>query len=79
MFYDDWEFEGHLGVHVFWTHNPIKKLPSGHQHFYEWNLKKCQSQGYIIEFLNLHIIPKTLYKDIMPYFDKFMDDYMVEI
>ena len=30
---------------------------------------------HIIEFLHLHIIPMTLYKDIMPYFDTFIHVY----
>ena len=35
---------------------------------------KCQSQAYN-QFFHLHIIPMTLYKDIMPYFEKFMHVY----
>ena len=29
----------------------------------------------MIEFFHFHIIPMTLYKDIMPYFDKFIQVY----
>ena len=32
-----------------------------------------------IEFSHLHMIPITLYKDIMPYFDNCIYMFMVEI
>ena len=53
---------------------PYKKHPSGHpncfvRNFWNVNLK------HIFELFHLHIIPITLYKDIMPYFDKFTHVY----
>ena len=46
---------------VFLDTETLKKHPSGHP--------KCFVRN---EFFHLHIIPMTLYRDIMPYFDKFI-------
>ena len=63
---------GCLGV--FLHTQTLKNQPSGHPIFLRgisWiiNLK------LIIEFFHLHTVPMTLYKDIMPYFDKFIHVY----
>ena len=60
---------------VFLDTQTLKKHPSGHPNIFVKNFLKCESQAYIIEFFHLHIIPMTLYKDIMPYFDKFIHVY----
>ena len=63
------------GVWVsFWTPKNLKKHPSGHPKHFMKNFLKCQSQAYNWIFY-LHIIPMTMYKDIVPYFDKFIHVY----
>ena len=52
----------------------LKKHPSGHPNYFVRNFLKWQSQVYNWIF-HLHIIPMTLHKDIMPYFDKFIHVY----
>ena len=34
---------------------------------------------HIIEFFHLHIIPMTLCKDIVPYFDKFIYMFIIMV
>ena len=63
------------GVWVsFWTPKPLKSTPQDTQRFL-CGIFKNVNLKHIIEFFHLHIIPMTLYKDIMPYFDKFIHVY----
>ena len=48
----------------------LKKHPSGHPFFFSEEFLK-----HIIEFFHLHIFPMPSYKDTMPYFDKFIHVY----
>ena len=57
-----------------WTPKTLKMHPSGHPKNFVKNFLKCQSQAYNW-FFHLHTIPMTLFKDIMPYFDKFIHVY----
>ena len=41
--------------------------------------RKMSISSIIIKFFHFHIIPMTLYKDIIPYFDQFIRMFMVEI
>ena len=68
------------GVWVFfWTPKPLKSTPQDTQ-FFVRNFLKCLSQAYDLTFFYLHVIPMTFYKDIMPYFGKFIVYmFMVEI
>ena len=63
------------GVWVsYWTPKPLKSTPRDTHFFLVKNFLKCQSQAYN-KFFHLHFIPMTLYKDIMPNFDKFIHVY----
>ena len=48
-----------------------QKAPCRTPKFFVWNFLECQSLAYNWIF-HLHIIPTTLYKDIVTYFDKFI-------
>ena len=52
----------------------LKSSPQDTHNFCE-DFSKNANLKHIIEFFHLHIIPMTLYKDIMPYFDKFIHVY----
>ena len=51
-----------------------KSTPQDTQFFCEEFLENVNLK-HIIEFFHLHTIPMTLYKNIMPYFDKFIHVY----
>ena len=60
------------GVWVsFCTPKPLKSIPQVTPIFL-LGISLNVNLKHIIEFFHLHIIPMTLYKDIMPYFDKFI-------
>ena len=50
----------------FWTPRPLKSISQ--DTFFVGNFLKVNLK-HIIEFFHLHIIPMTLYEEIMPYFD----------
>ena len=63
------------GVWVsFWTPKPLKSTPQDIQ-IYLRGVSLNANFKHMIEFFHLHIIPMILYKDIMPYFDKFLHVY----
>ena len=63
------------GVWVpFWTPKPLKGVPKDIQKILR-RISQHVNLKHIIEFFHLHIIPMTLYKDIMPYFDEFIHVY----
>ena len=61
---------GRLGA--FLDTKTLKKHPSGHPKTFWWRISSSVNLKYIINFFHLHIIPMTLYKKIMPHFDKFI-------
>ena len=66
------------GVWVpFWTPKPLKSTPQNTQNML-CEISKNPNLKLIIEFFHLLIIPMTLFNDIMPYFDEFIN-VMVEI
>ena len=58
----------------FWTPKPLKSTPQD-THIFLWRISKNVNLKHIIEFFHLNIIPMILYKNIMPYFDKFIHVY----
>ena len=63
------------GVWVsFWTPKPWKSTPWDTQIFL-WGISLNVNRKHKIEFFHHHIIPMTLYMDIMPYFDKYIHVY----
>ena len=56
---------------VFLDTQTLKKHPSGHPKIL-WEISYNVNLKHIFELFHLHIIPMTLYKNIMPYFDKFV-------
>ena len=63
------------GVWVYFlSPKPLKSTPQDTQNIL-WRISSNVNIKHIIEFCHLHIIPMTLYKDIMPYFDKFNHVY----
>ena len=60
------------GVWVsFWTPKPLKSTPQDTPQKL-WRISWNFNLKHIIEFFHLHIIPMTLYKGVMLYFDKFI-------
>ena len=59
---------------LFWTPKPLKRTPQDTQIF-SCGISKYLNLKLIIEFFHLLIIPMTLFNDIMPYFDEFIDIY----
>ena len=60
------------GVWVsFWTPKPLKSTPQDTQTFL-WRISQNVNLKHIIYIFPLHMIPMTLYNDIMPYVDKFI-------
>ena len=55
----------------FWTPKPFKSTPPDTQFLCEEFLKMSIS-SILLDFFHLHVIPMTLYKNIMPYLDKFI-------
>ena len=63
------------GVWVsFLTPKPLKSTPQDTQFFCEAFLKMSIS-SMKFDLFHLHVIPMTFYKEIMPYFDKFIHVY----
>ena len=63
------------GVWVsFWTPKPLKSTPQDTKKMFVRNFIKM-SIKHKIESFHHHIILMTLYKDIMPYFDKYIHVY----
>ena len=48
----------------------LKYHPSGYPNLFMSNFLKCQFQAYNKTFFHLNIIPMTLSKDIIPYFNE---------
>ena len=59
----------------FWTPKPLKSTSQDTQIFL-WGIFLNLNLKHIIDFFHLHVIPMTLYMDIMPYFDKFIHVYV---
>ena len=60
------------GVWVsFWTPKPLKTNPQDTQMFL-WGISWNVNLKHIIEFSHLLTIPMSMFKNIMPYFDKFI-------
>ena len=59
------------GVWVsFWTPKPLKSTPQDTQKNL-WGISLNVNLKHIFKLFHCHIIPMILYKDIMPYFDKY--------
>ena len=58
----------------FWTPKPLKRTSQDTQTFL-CGISKNPNLKLIIEFFHLLIIPMTLFNDIMPYFDEFIQVY----
>ena len=57
-----------------WTPKPLKSTPQDTPQKFRGILKNVNPK-HVIEYFHLHIIPMALYKDIMPYSDKFIHVY----
>ena len=58
----------------FWTSKPLKRTPQD-THNFLWGISWNFYLKHIIEFFIIRIIPMTLYKDTMPYLDRFIHVY----
>ena len=58
----------------FWTPRPLKRTPQDTLNSL-WEISKNLNLKLIIEFFHLLIIPMTLFNDLMPYFDEFINVY----
>ena len=58
----------------FWTPKPLKSTSQDTQNLLLGTSKNVNLK-YIIDFCHLHLIPMTLYNNIMPYFDIFIHFY----
>ena len=59
---------------LFWTPKPLKRTPQDTQIFL-CGISKNLFLKLIIEFFHILIIPMTLFNNIMPYFDEFIQVY----